>query len=79
MRTRISKWGNSDAVRIPTDVLLHAGFQRGEGVRLLSTDCGILIARDRPRPTLDELLSNTPTDARVVGWDENGTAGKEML
>ena len=34
MATMIAPWGNSEAVRIPRDVLRSAGLRRGDQVRL---------------------------------------------
>lgn len=79
MRTQVAKWGNSSAVRLPTDLASSAGLTLGMPVNLVKTDRGILIEPARKRPTLAERLANTPADAEVPGWDTNGTAGDELL
>lgn len=79
MKTKVAMWGNSSAVRLPADLAAEAGLAKGTPVRLIKTDRGILIERTRPRPTLAELLRNTPVNASVPGWDENGAVGNELL
>jgi antitoxin MazE len=49
MRLRISKWGNSLALRIPADVLRQAGLQEGDDVEAeLTPSGGIRIHGRRP-------------------------------
>ncbi len=79
MRTTIAKWGNSSAVRLPAELALSAGLTLGTPVRLERTEKGISIEPLKRRLTLDELLSNTPKDASVPGWDELAPVGDELL
>lgn len=79
MKTQVAKWGNSSAVRLPSDLASSAGLTLGMPVNLVKTDRGILIEPARRRPTLAERLANTPADAAVSDWDANGTVGDELL
>ncbi|MDH4457458.1 MAG: AbrB/MazE/SpoVT family DNA-binding domain-containing protein [Nevskia sp.] len=79
MNTKVAMWGNSNAVRLPASLASETGLTEGAEVRLVKTERGILIERRRQRATLAELLSNTPADAEVAGWDQNGRLGSELL
>lgn len=70
MRTRIARWGNSNAVRLPADLMIEAGLAPGAEVRLVKAGRGLLIEPAIPHYTLDQLLSkmtprNTPAE---VDW-----------
>lgn len=54
---RVSKWGNSAAVRLPARALERAGLAVGDAVEVIARDEAILIRRRRPRVTMDELLA----------------------
>jgi antitoxin component of MazEF toxin-antitoxin module len=45
MATKIDKWGNSHAVRIPSQALKGARLRRGTPVQVRVVDEGILISR----------------------------------
>jgi antitoxin MazE len=55
MSGRISRWGNSAAVRIPKEVLEQAGLREGQSVEFSSRD-GIVEVRRR-RPSIKELFA----------------------
>jgi antitoxin MazE len=78
MKTRVQKWGNSLAVRIPKSFSVEAGLQAGAAVDL-SIVKGMLVMRPiTPQPlTLDELLRGI-TDENIPGeWDTGPAVGKE--
>ncbi|MBA4388624.1 MAG: AbrB/MazE/SpoVT family DNA-binding domain-containing protein [Verrucomicrobia bacterium] len=76
MITKIQKWGNSLAVRIPKSVVEDAQLSSGTSVNLATHDGAIVIAPVRPRRyTLGELLAHvTPRNkhAEVVTGDAAG-------
>ena len=76
MITRIQKWGNSLAVRIPKSVVEDAHLSSGTSVNLATHDGEIVIAPVRQRRyTLNELLMQvTPRNkhAEVVTGDAVG-------
>jgi len=57
METRISKWGNSRAVRVPREVLDRAGIDPDEPVTLSAEAGRIVIAPAKRKPLLAELLA----------------------
>ena len=60
----VAQWGQSAALRIPSDVLHASGLHIGQQVEFESTDTGVIIVRPiRQRPKLDELLDKiTPNN-----------------
>jgi antitoxin MazE len=68
MPAKISRWGNSAAVRLPKEVLEQAGFREGESVEFRTGD-GIVEMRKR-RPSIKELFA----EARKQGPLEPGEA-----
>ena len=50
MITTISKWGNSQGVRISNDILRATGYSTGDEVSVTATDRGILIQKKTKKP-----------------------------
>ncbi len=63
MRTRIQKWGNSLALRIPKALALEANLENDAVVELVLVE-GQLVVRPATKPqwTLEELLSGVTQD-----------------
>ena len=55
MTTKVVQWGNSDAVRIPKEMLRRVGLKRGDTIEIEINAAGRL-----------ELLPSTETHRRVV-------------
>lgn len=79
METRVKKWGNSLALRIPRALASQIGLESGSPVRLsLRRKELVIVPVPRPRLTLDDLLAqvteenlHAETDTgRVVGGEE---------
>jgi antitoxin MazE len=78
MKTRVQKWGNSLALRIPRSFAAEAGLREDAPVEL-SLDEGKLVIRPLPPEplTLGELLRGI-TDQNLHGeWDTGPAAGRE--
>ena len=78
METRIRKWGNSLALRIPKALAAEVGLDYDVAVDLSLVDGQLVIAPlIEPGPTLDELLAQV-TDDNLHGEVETGPAvGRE--
>ncbi len=59
MAGKISRWGNSAAVRIPRDVMERVGFREGQAVEIVARNGGLDIrpVNGKPYYTLDELVA----------------------
>jgi antitoxin MazE len=79
MTTRIQKWGNSLAVRIPRAFAEEIGLCAQSEVDL-SPSAGTLILKPlRPaRPTLDELLAGVTEENRHPEVQTGPSVGKEQ-
>jgi antitoxin MazE len=63
-RSRVAKWGNSLAVRIPRDAARKLGLTEGCDVNVTVKDQTMAIRRARRITTLDDLLKGvTPENA----------------
>ncbi|TGA97271.1 AbrB/MazE/SpoVT family DNA-binding domain-containing protein [Sporolactobacillus shoreae] len=78
MTTKVQKWGNSLAVRIPSNIAESTGIERGTELVLEVKDQYIVLKKKEATPTLDELLSKITPDNR---HDEvfMGQEGDELL
>jgi antitoxin MazE len=78
MKTRVQKWGNSLAVRIPKSYSMEAGLHAGAAVELSLVKGTLVLRPITPQPlTLDELLRGI-TDENIPGeWDTGPAVGKE--
>lgn len=72
MKTRVQKWGNSLALRIPKSFAVEAGLHDNAAVELSLVE-GTLVVQPVVRPlTLDELLHSVTDKTSPV----NGTPGR---
>jgi antitoxin MazE len=81
MVTKIQKWGNSQGLRLPKQVLEDARIAVGDDVDVTSRDGMIVIAparRVRGKQSLKELVSRIPENYEPgeVNWGE--PVGKEV-
>ena len=71
MRTKIQKWGNSLALRIPKAFAAEAGFEKNREVDVSAEDHRLIVQVPvRPSSTLEELLGGVrPSNLhREVDW-----------
>jgi antitoxin MazE len=80
MKSRVQKWGNSLAVRIPKSFAIEAGLHANAPVELSLAKGKVIVEPiARPTLTLDELLRRV-TDGNLPGeWDTGPAVGKELL
>ena len=89
MITTISKWGNSQGVRISSDILKSIGYSKGDEVSVTATEDGILIQKRTKQPKelkaagilkgyvkrhiSDEEMENAWKNAAVEKWNEKNS------
>lgn len=74
MRSRVQRWGNSLAIRIPKAFAAQAGVQDGTTVELTVVDGALLLtASHEAIPTLDELLAGV-TDENIHSEISTGSS-----
>jgi antitoxin MazE len=78
MRARVSKWGNSLAIRLPQAVVKSLRVHEGEQVELSIKDDRLEIRTARPRYRLADLLTETTPDNQPEAMDFP-PVGKEAL
>lgn len=65
MRTRVQRWGNSLAVRIPKSFAEEVGLRDNGAVEMRLVEGGVLVTPAYAAPSLDELLAGvTPENLR---------------
>jgi antitoxin MazE len=79
MKTRVQKWGNSLALRIPKTFAVEAGLSADSVVELSLVKGSLIVRPITPQPlTLDELLRGV-TDENLHGeWETGPAVGKEV-
>lgn len=76
--SRIAKWGNSLAVRIPLAIAKHASLTEGDPVTLtLDREGGIVLRPARRRYELSDLVAQITPKNRHQETDWGAPAGKE--
>ena len=74
MKTKVQRWGNSLAVRIPKSFAEEIGLKDGSAVEMRLIKEGLLVQPSSVRaPTLDELLDGV-TDANLHREIDTGPA-----
>ena len=67
MRARVSKWGNSLAIRLPKAAVESLRVHEGEAVDLAVEDDALIVRPARPSYTIEELVSDMrPEDAPEI-------------
>lgn len=79
MYTRIQKWGNSQAVRLPKALLASVGLKEKDEVRLVAREGAITIIPAVRHRTLPERVAEYKGDYRAKEWDTGKPVGKEEL
>ena len=78
MRTRVQKWGNSLALRIPKSFADEAGLQRETPVEVSLADGKLVITPvTRPKPSLRELLAKVTQENLHHEVDTGPAVGNE--
>ena len=78
METRIRKWGNSLAVRIPQTLARQLGLEADSPVNITAKDNGLTIQpMRRPAVSLDVLLESVTADNRHGEVDTGPSTGRE--
>lgn len=79
MLTKVQKWGNSLAVRIPKALAEEAGLEQGKPVDVRCVDGELRIGkRRRKRYYLAEMLASVPDDYDEGEWDIGPPVGNEV-
>ncbi len=79
MLTKVQKWGDSLALRIPKALAEEAGLEAGGEVELHVENGELRIRkRRRKRYDLDKLLASVPEDYDEGEWDIGPPVGNEI-
>ncbi len=78
MKTRVQKWGNSLALRIPKSFANEVGLQRETPVDISLSEGKLVITPEaKPKPTLKQLLAKVTKDNLHHEVDTGTTVGNE--
>ena len=78
MTTTLQKWGNSQGVRLPKEILKTAFFAGNEMVELLADETGIKIQKIRQVETLNDLFKNYEGTYQCREVDTGKPVGNEV-
>ena len=78
MKTRVQKWGNSLAVRIPKYLIRETGLEYNAAVEMKVEDGKLVIQRSDETPTLASLLVDITKDNLHAAVDTGEAVGKEV-
>ena len=81
MITSIQKWGNSQGIRLPKNLLNIAGFPETGAVKIVAEPDRIVIQKvdKRKYQSLQELFCGYDGDDRCTEWDTGAPIGKEVF
>ncbi len=78
MISRIQKWGNSLAVRIPKVFADEMSLAENASIRMMLKDGALVITpNDEPQWTLEKLLAGVTAENIHGEWETGGPTGKE--
>jgi antitoxin MazE len=76
--TTLSKWGNSQGVRLPKSILDAASIGEGEDVEISADKTGIKIRKAVKIETLDDLFKDYHGDYKCEEIDTGEPVGNEV-
>lgn len=78
MKTRIQKWGNSLALRIPKSFAAEAGLSENSPVDLALVEGRLVVQAAAPSgPTLEDLVNGITKANRHGEWNTGPAVGNE--
>jgi antitoxin ChpS len=81
MELSIQKWGNSAAVRLPTELLSQLKVALGDKLSVDVRPEGVMLKAKRPSYALADLISQcdpkAPIPADLAAWNQVTPAGRE--
>ncbi len=79
MKTRVQKWGNSLALRIPKSFAAEAGLHADAAVELSLVEGRLVVQAVTQQPlTLEQLLRDVTDENLPREWDTGPAVGKEV-
>lgn len=79
MKTRVQKWGNSIALRIPKSFAAETGLYADAAVELSLVEGALVVQPIAQQPLSLEQLLRDVTDENLPGeWDTGPAVGKEV-
>ncbi|HYE50445.1 MAG TPA: AbrB/MazE/SpoVT family DNA-binding domain-containing protein [Azospirillaceae bacterium] len=79
MRTEVSKWGNSLAIRLPRPIADELNLKEGTAVEIEASPEGLTVRPVVPRYSLDELLAGITPDNLPDETFDDPPRGAEMI
>jgi len=78
MKTRVQKWGNSLAVRIPQHVVREAGLAYHAAVEMKVEEGKVIIQKTEETATLEALLAKVTPENLHTAVDTGEAVGNEV-
>jgi antitoxin MazE len=79
MKSRVQKWGNSLALRIPKSFAVEAGLYADAAVELSLEEGRLIVQPMRTQPLrLEELLLGVTSENLPGEWDTGPAVGREV-
>ena len=78
MTTKVKKWGNSLAVRIPDEFAENLDLKDGSVVGFKQTKNEIIITKTKPKYTLEDMMKGITKKNRHKEYDWGKPMGKEI-
>ena len=79
MQVHLTKWGNSLGLRIPKEIANRFRLSEGMRVEVAAEGERIVIALDRPRYRLEDLLVGATPEAMREAFDWGPDVGREAV
>jgi antitoxin MazE len=79
MTTKIQKWGNSLAIRIPNEFAKDLNWYEGSVVGFQKSGDRMIITSSRPEYTIEQMLKGiTKKNRHKSMWPDDAPRGKEV-
>ncbi|MDW7667333.1 MAG: AbrB/MazE/SpoVT family DNA-binding domain-containing protein [Bacillota bacterium] len=79
MYTQIKKWGNSNAVRIPKELLDTLGLKENDKIEIRIENSKLIIEPIYKHRSLEERIAEFDGEYNYGEWDTGSPKGNEVL
>ena len=78
MKVKLSRWGNSLAVRIPAQIAVEASLEEGVPLRIEYVDGALHLSLIETQPTLDQLIAGITKENSHREIESGSPVGEEL-
>ena len=78
MTVKLQKWGNSQGIRIPKEVLKSVNIKENDKIVVMVKDDKIILVKEKKKKNINDLFKNYKGEGSPEEYDFGEKVGKEV-